>query len=191
MIQDQVNENQYRVPLLSSIPLLGYLFRYDTRERIKTQTMVFLRPIVIRDEDASHQVMLDRYDYIRNEVTKLAPPYHPVLGSMATDPIPPLPSKEQTAAGKTAKSDPQGKRDEALVEVAIVDSMAHARQLQRQLKGAGLDAYWESVDTSAGQSIRVRVSVDRAKRTVEETLDQLRGLGYAPSLVSTGQAATP
>ncbi|SPE31789.1 Type II and III secretion system protein [Burkholderiales bacterium] len=192
MIQDQVNENQYRVPLLSSIPVLGYLFRYDTRERIKTQTMVFLRPIVIRNEEASRTVMLDRYDYIRNEVANLAPPHHPVLPDMATTAlIPALPPREVTAPAKAGKSDSQGKRDEQLIEVATVDSMAHARQLQRRLKDAGLDAYWESIDTPAGQSIRVRVTVDRAQRTVEQTLAQLRGLGFAPSLVSTGQATTP
>jgi len=91
MIQDQVNENQYKVPLLADIPLLGHLFRYDTREHVKTQTMVFLRPVVIRDEAASRAVTLDRYDYIRNELNAAAPAWNPVLQNMAVQPMPPLP----------------------------------------------------------------------------------------------------
>jgi cell division septation protein DedD len=63
--------------------------------------------------------------------------------------------------------------------------------VQHQLKDAGLDAYWESVDTPAGQSIRVRVNVDPARSTLADTLAQLRALGYSPSLVSIGENSTP
>ena len=190
MIQDQVNENQYKVPLLGSIPLLGALFRYDTREHIKTQTMVFLRPTVIRDELASRSVMLDRYDYIRNELEKAAPPFNPVLPDMPTSWLPPLSSREATAPTTVSKADTQG-GDAPLIEVAVVDTMAHARQIQRQLRDAGLDAYWESVATSAGQSVRVRVSVQTPRRTVADTLAQLRALGFSPSLVATEQTSKP
>ena len=191
MIQDQVNENQYKVPLLSSIPLLGALFRYDTREHIKTQTMVFLRPTVIRDEQASRSVVLDRYDYIRNELEKAAPAFNPVLPDMPTSWLPPLASKEAPAPVARGKADAQGGGDAPLIEVAVVDTMAHARQMQRQLRDAGLDAYWESVATSAGQSIRVRVSVQTPRRTVADTLAQLRALGFSPSLVATERTSTP
>ena len=191
MIQDQVNENQYKVPLLGSIPLLGALFRYDTREHIKTQTMVFLRPTVIRDEQASRSVMLDRYDYIRNELEKAAPPFNPVLPDMPTSWLPPLTSKEAPAPAALGKAAAQNGGDAPLIEVAVVDTMAHARQMQRQLRDAGLDAYWESVATSSGQSIRVRVSVQTPRRTVADTLAQLRALGFSPSLVATERTSTP
>ena len=191
MIQDQVNENQYKVPLLGSIPLLGALFRYDTREHIKTQTMVFLRPTVIRDEQASRSVMLDRYDYIRNELEKAAPPFNPVLPDMPTSWLPPLTSKEAPAPAALGKAAAQSGGDAPLIEVAVVDTMAHARQMQRQLRDAGLDAYWESVATSSGQSIRVRVSVQTPRRTVADTLAQLRALGFSPSLVATERTSTP
>ncbi len=191
MIQDQVNENQYKVPLLSSIPLLGALFRYDTREHIKTQTMVFLRPTVIRDEQASRSVMLDRYDYIRNELEKAAPPFNPVLPDMPTSWLAPLASQHAPASTVVGKADLQGGGDAPLIEVAVIDTMAHARQVQRQLRDAGLDAYWESVATSSGQSIRVRVTVQTPRRTVEDTLAQLRALGFSPSLVATERSSTP
>jgi len=73
MIQDQVNEDQYKVPVIGDIPLLGRLFRYDHREHVKTQTMVFLRPTVIRDEAQSASLARDRYEYIRNELNGAAP----------------------------------------------------------------------------------------------------------------------
>ena len=191
MIQDQVNENQYKVPLLGSIPLLGALFRYDTREHIKTQTMVFLRPTVIRDEQASRSVMLDRYDYIRNELEKAAPPFNPVLPDMPTSWLPPLTSKQAPAPAAVGKAAAPSGGEAPLIEVAVVDTMAHARQMQRQLRDAGLDAYWESVATSSGQSIRVRVSVQTPRRTVADTLAQLRALGFSPSLVATERTSTP
>jgi len=92
MIQDQVNENQYKVPLLADIPGLGYLFRYDTREHVKTQTMVFLRPVVVRDEAASQALTADRYGYIRNELDAAAPMHHLLLQDMSVQPLPDLPA---------------------------------------------------------------------------------------------------
>jgi len=191
MIRDQVNENQFKVPILGNIPILGALFRYDTREHIKTQTMVFLRPIVIRDEESSHSVVMDRYDYIRAQLAKAAPSSNLVLPDMPTGWLPPLSSKGATIPTEPGKTDPNGAGDPPLIEVAVVDTMAHARQLQRQLKDAGLDAYWESVDTPAGQSIRVRVTVQSPRRTLSDTMAQLRALGYSPSVVSNGRASTP
>ncbi|SPJ18829.1 Type II and III secretion system protein [Burkholderiales bacterium] len=210
MISDQTNENQYKVPLLGDIPLLGYLFRYDTREHIKTQTMVFLRPTVIRDEAASGTVASDRYDYIRNALAQAQPEHHPVLGNYGIAPLPPMPAKgppgAATAFPGTAGPDaPIGKSalaptpaapvtqgaDEQIIEVATVDTIVRARQLQQQLKNEGLDAYWEAVDTPAGHSVRVRVTVTHARHNTQEALVLLRGLGYSPSLVSAGQVSVP
>ncbi len=89
MIQDQATENLYKVPVLGDIPYLGALFRYDSRERIKTQTLVFLRPTVLRTDAASSAVALDRYDYIRGEIAHSAPPHSAVIPTLAVDPLPP------------------------------------------------------------------------------------------------------
>ncbi len=105
MIQDQVNENQYKVPLLGDLPLLGYLFRYDTREHAKTQTLVFLRPSVVRDEAASRALTADRYDYIRNELGQSAPPWHPVLSDMPLN-LPPLPDVPPPPAAAAPPASP-------------------------------------------------------------------------------------
>jgi general secretion pathway protein D len=55
-----------KVPLLGDIPYLGNLFKGQSRTRKKTNLMVFLRPIVMRTQDSSNAITLDRYDYMRN-----------------------------------------------------------------------------------------------------------------------------
>ena len=44
LLEDSVTNSRDQVPVLGSIPVLGSLFRYDTRGRSKTNLMVFLRP---------------------------------------------------------------------------------------------------------------------------------------------------
>jgi len=176
MIQDQVNETQNKVPLLGDIPWLGHLFRYDTREHIKTQTMVFLRPTVVRDEAASHVLTADRYAYIRNELTNAAPAGNLVLRDMQLS-IPPLPPSPADAAAAAAVA------PDARIAVAVVDTAEEAQQLQRQLKAAGVGTRWEPVATPGAASPQLRVIADRGQRSIEDTLALLRGMGYAPALV--------
>lgn len=89
LIQDDVQDGQDKVPLLGDIPLLGGLFRYDTRHRVKTNLMVFLRPYVLKDAESSTTLTDSRYSYIRDQqdVTRLS--QHAILPDM---PVPQLPS---------------------------------------------------------------------------------------------------
>jgi general secretion pathway protein D len=65
LIEERVEGGVSMVPGLGRLPLLGNLFRYDNRKRVKTNLMVFLRPVVMRNAEASYGVTADRYDYIR------------------------------------------------------------------------------------------------------------------------------
>jgi len=47
LMQDTVNDKSQGVPLLSSIPLIGGLFRYDDDIREKSELIIFIRPVVI------------------------------------------------------------------------------------------------------------------------------------------------
>jgi general secretion pathway protein D len=67
LIEDRTNNSESRVPLLGSLPLVGWLFRYENRSRQKTNTMVFLRPVVVRDESTSATVAANRYEYMRTQ----------------------------------------------------------------------------------------------------------------------------
>ncbi|NEX61350.1 type II secretion system secretin GspD [Noviherbaspirillum galbum] len=65
LIEDQVSDGDEKVPGLGDIPVVGNLFKYQTRKRTKTNLMVFLRPTVIRSSEQSVNLVNDRYDYIR------------------------------------------------------------------------------------------------------------------------------
>lgn len=49
LMQDQINKTNSGVPILSSIPLIGALFSYQDDEYIKSELVIFIRPIVIHD----------------------------------------------------------------------------------------------------------------------------------------------
>jgi general secretion pathway protein D len=66
LLQDEYSGNQEKVPLLGDIPLFGNLFKTESRSRKKTNLMVFLRPVVVRDGAATEQLSIDRYDLMRS-----------------------------------------------------------------------------------------------------------------------------
>ena len=66
LIEDTLQEVQDKIPLLGDIPGLGNFFRYNTRRQGKTNLMVFLRPLVVRDSKAAASVTHPRYDHIMN-----------------------------------------------------------------------------------------------------------------------------
>ena len=64
LIQDDINNTNVRVPVLGKIPLLGALFRSTTKDRTKTNLLVFLRPTILQSTENSTQLSLDRYQQI-------------------------------------------------------------------------------------------------------------------------------
>lgn len=79
LIEDSYNTTRSKVPLLGDIPYLGALFRSESRTRKRTNLMVFLRPVVMRDQGASNKMSLDRYDYIRAQQIENQPPQSTIL----------------------------------------------------------------------------------------------------------------
>ncbi len=67
LIEDRFVTNRSQVPLLGDIPFIGQLFRSENRERRRSNLMVFLRPIVMRDADSANRLSMDRYDQIRGQ----------------------------------------------------------------------------------------------------------------------------
>jgi general secretion pathway protein D len=65
LLEDRMTDGTEKVPGLGDVPILGNLFKYQTRKRTKTNLMVFLRPIVLRNPEQSVDITADRYDYIR------------------------------------------------------------------------------------------------------------------------------
>src|SRR6185436_8369959 len=90
LVQDEVNTSRSAVPVLGSIPILGNLFRSETRSRTKTNLMIFLRPHVLRDDKSGAQLTEDRYDYIRNQQIGAKPDYHLILPTFDGPQLPPV-----------------------------------------------------------------------------------------------------
>jgi type II secretory pathway component GspD/PulD (secretin) len=51
LIQDEIHTGNIKVPLLGDLPILGLLFRQDTKDRTKSNLIVFLTPTIVEDED--------------------------------------------------------------------------------------------------------------------------------------------
>jgi general secretion pathway protein D len=120
LIEDTNGDGVEKVRGLGDIPVLGNLFKYQTRERRKTNLMVFLRPVIVRSKEQSNAIATDRYDYMRTtgensqvkDPTVLLPNYgSPVLpalvngqppagGAMAAKPPATEPVKPSPAADK-------------------------------------------------------------------------------------------
>jgi len=66
LLQDEYTGSQEKVPGLGDVPLLGSLFKSESRSRKKTNLMVFLRPVVVRDAQATQQLSMDRYEQMRS-----------------------------------------------------------------------------------------------------------------------------
>ena len=88
LIEDTISDSVEKVPGLGDIPVLGYLFRYQSKRRTKTNLMVFLRPTVIRSDEQSVAVASDRYGYIRGAQQGVQPYPNALL---PTDDVPQLP----------------------------------------------------------------------------------------------------
>ncbi len=66
LIDDNVNVTVSRVPLLSSIPLLGELFKFRRVTKIKRNLLNFIRPTILRGQGAANYYTRQKYDYLRD-----------------------------------------------------------------------------------------------------------------------------
>jgi general secretion pathway protein D len=107
LIEDRFIENKSKIPLLGDIPGVGALFRSESRTKNRTNLMVFLRPVVLRDAPAGDRLSLDRYDQIRSQQRDVQPPHHPMLPLQDSPVLPPLqapvPATVQAPAAPPAK----------------------------------------------------------------------------------------
>jgi general secretion pathway protein D len=97
LLQDEYSGNQEKIPGVGDVPVFGNLFRTEQRRRLKSNLMVFLRPVVIRDATQSDALSIDRYDLMRTKQQNSQPTesslvpinVSPVMPQI-TKPAPPL-----------------------------------------------------------------------------------------------------
>ncbi len=66
LLTDEYSGGAEKVPFLGDVPLFGNLFKGEARSRKKSNLMVFLRPVVVRDASSTESLSQDRYDFMRS-----------------------------------------------------------------------------------------------------------------------------
>lgn len=90
LLQDEYSGNQEKIPVVGDVPIFGNLFKSETRSRKKTNLMVFLRPVVLRDAPSADELSLDRYDLMRGLQGGAQPKPSAVLPVNAAPLLPPV-----------------------------------------------------------------------------------------------------
>ena len=90
LIEDRFVDNKSQVPLLGDIPWIGALFRSQSRTKTRTNLMVFLRPVVLRDAASADKLSLDRYDLIRSQQQETQPARSIVMPINEAPVLPPM-----------------------------------------------------------------------------------------------------
>ena len=93
LLQDEYSGNEEKVPGLGDVPVFGNLFKSEARTRKKTNLMVFLRPVVVRDAQATGQLSLDRYDLMRAGLQAAQPVPNTLVPINEVPLLPPAPAR--------------------------------------------------------------------------------------------------
>jgi general secretion pathway protein D len=93
LLKDEYGGSVQQVPFLGDLPLVGPLFRSDSRTRTKSNLMVFLRPMIIRNQEDLNALSVDRYDLIRAAQQGVGQPRQSVIMPINDAPVaPPTPT---------------------------------------------------------------------------------------------------
>lgn len=104
LLKEEFTDGEDRVPGLGGLPVVGSLFRSENRRRVKSNLMVFLRPVVMRNQQASDSITLDRYEAIRAQ--QALPPRD---GLRNDEPMPQLPAVKGAGNPAPAQPGPTGR----------------------------------------------------------------------------------
>ncbi len=90
LIKDNISISEERVPFFGSIPIIGNLFRHETRQHRKTNLMVFIRPYIIKDVHDSDRFTKKAYNYTIGEQGEVKADPHLLLLDVPTTTLPEL-----------------------------------------------------------------------------------------------------
>ncbi|MEY2427728.1 MAG: type pilus assembly protein PilQ [Verrucomicrobiota bacterium] len=71
MVQDDIRNSTTKVPLLGDIPFIGHAFRSNTKDRTKSNLLIFITPTIVTDDD---------YQPTKSEYLKTPVPTSDTLG---------------------------------------------------------------------------------------------------------------
>ena len=73
LLQDNFIGNTDKIPGLGDLPFFGSLFKTNSRSRKKSNLMVFLRPVVVRDAASSDRLSMERYEQMLGGMKEAQP----------------------------------------------------------------------------------------------------------------------
>jgi len=106
LLSDEYSGATSQVPALGDIPVIGWLFKSESRTRTKKNLMVFLRPVVMRDAAASDTLSNNRYQQMMGLQQNAQPGFNPILGSGNSPVLPPAPVPKPKEEPKAASDTP-------------------------------------------------------------------------------------
>jgi general secretion pathway protein D len=116
LMSDTVTESEDRVPGLGAIPIIGNLFKSRSGSRQKKNLVVFIRPRIMRDADATESTSEAKYNEVRRSqqnitnghVTLLPGEKQPVIPAIPPGiALPPAPPASDTNAQGATPNPPQ------------------------------------------------------------------------------------
>jgi len=108
LMSDTVNQSEDRVPGLGAIPLLGNLFKSRSASRQKKNLLVFIRPKILRDAEATESVSETKYNEVRQDERSLNNGHIMLLPGQRQPVAPPVPPGSGLPVPPPAGVNPQG-----------------------------------------------------------------------------------
>jgi hypothetical protein len=99
-----------RVPLLSDIPVLGHLFRYDSGSNNRRELLIILTPHVVRGPEEAEllkQMEMSRMSWISSDIFDWMNPQMPISSRMDGDHVPTVFPDRTPGAGSLPRNDNQ------------------------------------------------------------------------------------
>lgn len=85
LLDDNERRTIERIPLLSDIPGIGELFKSRSKNRTKTNLMVFIRPTILRSKEDAQKLTQQRYGYVRGMQLQRNPDAEPSIDELVRD----------------------------------------------------------------------------------------------------------
>jgi general secretion pathway protein D len=108
LMSDTVTESEDRVPGLGAIPLIGNLFKSRSGSRQKKNLLVFIRPTIMRDAEATESTSEQKYDEVRQDQRSLHKGHITLLPGEKQPLIPSIPPGSGLPAPPPADANAQG-----------------------------------------------------------------------------------
>ncbi len=161
LIDDQIDNTQYKVPCLGDIPGLGFLFSTQAKSKDKTNLYVFLTPRVIQSPEEATRVATqkrDQIDSLREEQIKL---YQ--KGQDSSQTLPPLEPAIESFQYRESEEQPEGS--------ISAPSPENSQGAEPRSASPGQDnsGALKDADKPAAATIRQRTAIGKAPITAKQS----------------------